>query len=35
MESYGEVEHAIRDIIYEALDELAGDGVTSSLKIKP
>ena len=35
MESYVEVEHAIRDIIYEALDELAGDGVTSSLKIKP
>jgi phage terminase Nu1 subunit (DNA packaging protein) len=27
MESYVEVEHAIRDIIYEALDELAGDGV--------
>ena len=27
MESYLEVEHAIRDIIYEALDELAGDGV--------
>jgi len=35
MESYVEVEHAIRDIIYEALDELAGDGLTSSLKIKP
>ena len=27
MESYVEVEHVIRDIIYEALDELAGDGV--------
>lgn len=27
MESYLEVEHAIIDIIYEALDELAGDGV--------
>jgi hypothetical protein len=27
MESYIEVEHAIRDIIYEALDELAGDGL--------
>lgn len=27
MESYVEVEHAIRDIIYEALDEIAGDGV--------
>jgi phage terminase Nu1 subunit (DNA packaging protein) len=27
MESYVEVEHAIRDIIYEALDELADDGV--------
>jgi hypothetical protein len=27
MESYVEVEHAIREIIYEALDELAGDGV--------
>ena len=26
-ESYIEVEHAIRDIIYEALDELAGDGL--------
>ena len=35
MESYVEVEHAIKDIIYEALDELAGDGVPSSLKIKP
>ena len=27
MESYVEVEHVIRDIIYEALDELAGDVV--------
>jgi hypothetical protein len=27
MESYAEVEQAIRDTIYEALDELAGDGV--------
>ena len=27
MESYVEIEHIIRDIIYEALDELAGDGV--------
>ena len=27
MESYVEIEQAIRDIIYEALDELAGDGV--------
>jgi phage terminase Nu1 subunit (DNA packaging protein) len=27
MESYVEVEHAIRDIIYEALDELADDGM--------
>ena len=27
MESYLEVEHAIREIIYEALDELACDGV--------
>jgi len=27
MESYVELEHTIRDIIYEALDELAGDGV--------
>ena len=35
MESYVEVEHEIRDIIYEALDELAGDCVPSSLKIKP
>ena len=26
MESYVEIEQAIRDIIYEALDELAGDG---------
>ena len=35
MESYVEIEQAIRDIIYEALDELAGDGVPSSLKIRP
>ena len=27
IESYVEIEHTIRDIIYEALDELAGDGV--------
>jgi len=27
MDSYVEVEHVIREIIYEALDELAGDGV--------
>ena len=27
MESYVEIERAIRDTIYEALDELAGDGV--------
>ena len=27
MESYVEVEQAIRDIIYEALDKLAGDDV--------
>ena len=27
MESYVEVEHAIREIIYEALDDLASDGV--------
>ena len=27
MESYVEIEHTIRDIIYEALDELAGDGM--------
>jgi len=27
MESYVEVEHVIKDIIYEALDELAGDDV--------
>jgi len=27
MESYLEVEHAIREIIYEALDDLASDGV--------
>jgi len=27
MESYVEVEQVIKDIIYEALDELAGDGV--------
>jgi hypothetical protein len=27
MESYLEVEQAIRDIIYEALDELADNGV--------
>jgi hypothetical protein len=27
MESYVEVELAIRDIIYEALDDLASDGV--------
>ena len=27
MESYVETEHTIRGIIYEALDELAGDGV--------
>jgi hypothetical protein len=27
IESYVEVEHVIRDIIYEALDELAGDVV--------
>mgnify|MGYP003984360671 CR=1 FL=1 len=27
MESYVEVELAIKDMIYEALDELAGDGV--------
>jgi len=27
MESYIEVEQVIRGIIYEALDELAGDGV--------
>lgn len=27
MESYVEVEHVIRGIIYETLDELAGDGV--------
>ena len=27
MESYVEVEQVIRDIIYEALDELTGDGL--------
>lgn len=27
MERYVEIEHTVRDIIYEALDELAGDGV--------
>ena len=27
MESYVEIEHTIRDIIYEVLDELAGDGM--------
>ena len=27
IESYVEIEHTIRDIIYEALDELAGDSV--------
>ena len=27
MESHVEVEHTIRDIIYEALDELSGDGL--------
>ena len=32
MESYLEVEHSIRNIIYETLDELAGTGVSKEYK---
>ena len=35
MESYVELEHTIRDIIYEALDELAGDGVPKEYEQRP
>jgi phage terminase Nu1 subunit (DNA packaging protein) len=35
MESYVEIEHTIRDIIYEALDELAGNGVPKEYEQRP